>query len=254
MIVLLSPAKRMSFEEPAKFSDCTQPSFLQKSEELVEKLKTLKPEEIKELMGVSDKIAVLNYERFQSFQPPFSLENAKQAAYAFQGDTYIGLDFDSFSNQEVKRAQKTIRILSGLYGWLSPLDLIQPYRLEMGTSFQVDKKHSNLYSFWKEELTEALHSTAKKTELIVNCASNEYSKAVDLKSFSDQVVTPVFKEKNKGAYKVIGLMSKKARGAMASYIVKENIKDLEGLKKFSANRYKFSSKDSTDSELVFLEK
>lgn len=250
MLVVVSPAKKLNFDQCAPTDNFTIPSFLPKSKKLVSELKKLSGEQIAQLMNLSDNLAQLNYNRYQNFKTPFNLKNAKQAAYAFSGDTYVGLDFNSFNKTEVDYAQKHLRILSGLYGVLKPLDLIQPYRLEMGTKFSA-LGEKNLYAIWKEQVTNALNEELKKEKILVNCASNEYFKAIDTKKLNGQIITPVFLENKNGKLKMISFNAKKARGMMGQFIMKNKISDLKQLKEFDMDNYKFNSKLSNEHEIVF---
>lgn len=250
MKIIISPAKSLDFESKAPTTLHTQPNFLEVSVQLNKKLKTLSREEIATLMKISTDLASLNYERNQNWQLPFSLQNAKQAVYAFTGEVYRGLDINSLSVDKIPFLQDSLRILSGLYGMLKPLDLIQPYRLEMGTKLQVGKAE-NLYKFWGTRLVDALNKEMKDAELLIDLASNEYSKAIPKKSLKNTVITPVFKELKGDTYKVVAVYAKKARGLMTRYIVDNSITGLEGIKGFDAEGYRFSSALSTETELVF---
>lgn len=246
MNIIISPAKSLDYESKPFTSTYTQPQFLSQSKELVSIMKKKKAKELSSLMGISDSLGKLNYERYQKWKPPFTPKNAKQAVFAFNGAVYRGFDFSSYSNKQFELLQERLRIISGLYGILRPLDLIQPYRLEMGTSLP-NKKGKDLYHFWKETVTKSL-----KTNLLVNLASKEYFEAVDLSQFT--VVTPIFKDYNKGSYKVIGLYAKKARGLFANWLIQKNITKLKDMEKFSEKGYVFDKKSSTASALVFLRK
>jgi len=248
MIITLSPAKSLDFNSEPYYSEYSNPRFLNQSKELVEILKKRNASELSKLFGVSDAIAQLNYQRFQSWKLPFNRNNAKQAVFAFNGAVYRGFTFQNYSKKNFEDLQKSVRILSGLYGILKPLDLIQPYRLEMRTKLK-NKKGKNLYDFWKDTITNSLNKESSKT--LVNLASKEYSEVIDQKKLNMKIITPIFKDYNKGSYKVIGLFAKKARGLFANFIVKNNPKNLT---EFSENGYKFDKKSSTDSELVFLRK
>lgn len=253
MITLISPAKSLDFEGPLATKRKTQPEFLAQSEQLISQLKHLAPQDIASLMKLSDKLAQLNYDRFQTFKPPFTPENARQAVLAFRGDVYQGLDADSLSNEDFQYAQKHLRILSGLYGLLKPLDLIQPYRLEMGTRFK-NEAGNNLYDFWGMRLNEQLQKLLKKQDepIIVNLASNEYFKAVKAKKLPHRIITPTFKDFKNGQYKMISFFAKRARGLMTRFIIQNQIDSPEQLKKFNLDGYYFDKKQSTDDELVFL--
>ena len=250
MMVIVSPAKKLDFDTDAPTTEHTTPEFLDTSKKLIKELKTLQADDVSKLMKISKPLGELNFNRFQSFKTPFNLKNAKQAAFAFKGDTYIGLDFESFNKKQIKYSQKHFRILSGLYGMLKPLDLIQPYRLEMGTRFGI-KDSKNLYGVWKETLTSKLNKELSKEEFLVNLASKEYFSAIDFSLLDKEVITPVFKEKKNGVYKIISFNAKRARGLMSQYILKNEIKSIAGLKKFNLDRYKFNSEMSSEKELVF---
>jgi cytoplasmic iron level regulating protein YaaA (DUF328/UPF0246 family) len=250
MLIVVSPAKKLDFETQAPIETFTTPDFLEISNKLIKDLKKLKTDEVSELMKISTNLGELNFTRFQSFKTPFTLKNAKQAAFAFKGDTYIGLDFESFSKKQITYSQKHFRILSGLYGLLRPLDLIQPYRLEMGTKFGIEGA-TNLYAVWKQTLTKKMNEELKKEKVLINLASKEYFSAIDLNSLNAEVLTPIFKEKKNGVYKIISFNAKRARGLMSQYILKNEIKDIEGVKKFDLDRYKFNKTMSNESELVF---
>ncbi|MFT5709471.1 MAG: cytoplasmic iron level regulating protein YaaA (DUF328/UPF0246 family) [Halioglobus sp.] len=252
MITVISPAKTLDFELPGTTRKFSSPEFLQRSGELVEDARAMSPEEIRALMGVSDNIAQLNHRRFMNWSAPFDLNNAKQAIFAFQGDVYTGLEAETLSVKQLNYAQKHLRILSGLYGLLRPLDLMQPYRLEMGLKFS-NRGGANLYHFWGDQISEALNAQLKKLkqDVLVNLASNEYFKAVRPKNLNAEVITPIFKDLKSGKYKVISFYAKKARGEMARYIIENEIEAPEGLKKFNNNGYKYSKAESTARELVF---
>ena len=250
MIVLISPAKKLDFETPITHSEQTSPEFLEKTNVLASELKKLGADEVGRLMKLSSKLSELNFSRFQSFKKAYNPDTSKQAAFAFNGDTYTGLDINSFTKAQLKDAQKKIRILSGLYGILKPLDLIQPYRLEMGTKFKFSN-FKNLYDYWGEDVTKLLNQEVKKDSVIINCASNEYFGVINQKNLKSKIITPVFKEKKNGEYKVIGFNAKRARGMMAAFIVKNNIANPIDLKKFDLDGYKFNSKLSSAEQPTF---
>lgn len=251
MKIIISPAKSLDFETKVPTSLHTQPVFLEQSQKLNKKLRTLSRKKIGELMGISPALAQLNYERNQNWEPPFTLDNAKQAVYAFTGDVYRGLDVVSLKEERLPVLQDKLRILSGLYGLLKPLDLIQPYRLEMGKKLKVGRKE-NLYKFWGDTLAKALNDEMTDGDILINLASSEYFKAVPTKALKVPMITPVFKDLKNGQYKTIMTFAKKARGFMARYIVDNNINDLEDLKGFNTEGYGFSEAMSTDAELVFI--
>ncbi len=239
MKIVISPAKSLDFESKLPTSKYTQPSFLEQSEKLNKVLKKKKPKDLSDLMHISDKLAQLNWQRNQDFHTPFTPENARPAVFAFSGDVYQGLDAYSITADKLGQLQETLRILSGLYGVLKPLDLIQPYRLEMGTQLKVGRK-KNLYEFWKSELTSYLNSELKDDELFVNLASNEYFSAVDEKALKVPVITPVFKDWKNDKLKIVSFYAKKARGSMVRYIVDTNAQTLDDIKCFDKDGYEFS--------------
>ncbi len=250
MLVVVSPAKKLDFQTPTDLTEYEGPLFLDKSKELVKELKKKTRPELQKLMGISESLADLNVKRFNSFKTPFSTSNAKQAGLAFQGDTYQGLEFHTFNKTQRSYAQKHLRILSGLYGVLRPLDLMQAYRLEMGTKFGI-KGQKDLYQFWRETITQRLNEDLKGTKALVNCASNEYFKAVDTKSLNAPVITPIFKEEKNGKLKIISFNAKRARGMMAKFIIENKIKEPEGLKDFCEDNYKFDPKLSDEYNFTF---
>lgn len=250
MKIIISPAKSLNFEDKAPTNLYTQPQFLEQSEKLNKKLKTLSAKQLSELMKISDNLGKLNYERNQEWQHPFSLNNAKQAVFCFTGEVYRGLDITSLPEDKISVLQEKLRILSGLYGILKPLDLIQPYRLEMGTKLGVGKS-DNLYQFWGDNLATSLNNEMKKDELFVNLASVEYSKAIPKKALKAPMITPVFKELKGDTYKVIAVYAKKARGLMVRYIIDNNVETIDDLKGFNVDGYGFSENSSTKKELVF---
>ena len=220
---------------------------------LVDDARTLAPDDIRSLMGVSEAIASLNYERFMNWAPESTIANAKQAILAFKGDVYTGLEAETMSTKDLEFAQVHLRILSGLYGLLRPLDLMQPYRLEMGLKFS-NQRGKNLYEFWGERITDAINAdlASASTETLVNLASNEYFKAVKIKSLNADIITPQFKDLRNGQYKMISFFAKKARGVMARYIIDNQLTDPEQLKSFTASGYYFSAEQSSGNNLVFL--
>ena len=252
MITLLSPSKKLNFEPQNMVDNYTQCEFIKSAEILANKAKDLTESDLKELMDISDKLAQLNRERFDRWSLPFNSSNAKQAILAFDGGVYSGLRANTFSNKDFGFAQDHLRILSGLYGILKPLDLIQPYRLEMGVSFQ-NPKGKNLYDFWKQSITDNLNDTLAKhpSPVIVNCASIEYFSAIDLSKLKGSILSIVFKEYRNGELKFISFNAKKARGLMTQYIVKNKIDDHTNIKDFNYEDYKFDSKLSEDSKFVF---
>ncbi len=250
MKIIISPAKSLDFESKAPTSLYTQPQFLSESKKLSKKLKTLSKNKIGDLMKISDALASLNYERNQVWETPFTPENAKQAIYSFTGEVFRGIDVHSLSEEKIPVLQDRLRILSGLYGVLKPLDLIQPYRLEMGTRLKVGKTE-NLYKFWGDTLAIKLNEELSDDELFVNLASSEYFKAVNQKVLKVPMITPVFKELKNGDYKIVMTFAKRARGLMTRYLLENNITTLEGLKSFNIERYRFSTALSSKTDLVF---
>ncbi|BFM18659.1 peroxide stress protein YaaA [Maricurvus nonylphenolicus] len=252
MLLVISPAKNLDYETPAKTKQKSEPDFLDDAQELIDELRELAPQDISTLMGISDKLGVLNYDRYQQWSTPFTEDNAKQAVLAFNGDVYTGLDANNFKADEFKFAQKHLRILSGLYGLLKPLDLMQPYRLEMGTKF-TNQRGKDLYQFWGEAITDALNKQLKsvKSDVLVNLASNEYFKSVKPKLLNAEVVTPVFKDWKGDKYKIISFYAKKARGLMAAYIIKNKLTDVEDIKGFDYEGYRFNEGMSSAKEWVF---
>jgi uncharacterized protein len=252
MLVVLSPAKTLDVETPAPIAKFSQPDLLDESQLLIERCRQLSMQDIASLMKVSDKIAGLNVARFAQWHKPFSLNNAKQAVFAFQGDVYTGLQAESLSVETLEYAQTHLRILSGLYGLLKPLDLMQAYRLEMGTKLD-NLRGANLYQFWGALITQSLNKAlqAEGDNLLINLASNEYFKAVKKKELNGQVITPVFKDQKNGQYKVISFYAKKARGLMARYIVEQQVTGLDKLKEFVSDGYYFVESQSSATELVF---
>lgn len=252
MLLLISPAKTLDFESPAPTNEYTQAGFLAESKLLIDELRALSPHAICSLMGVSEKLGLLNYDRFASWKMPFKPGNAKQALYAFQGDVYTGMQADTFSDTDLVFAQRHLRMLSGLYGLLRPLDLIQPYRLEMGTAF-ANARGKNLYEFWGGSITEAINGQLAQLEsdVVINLASQEYFGAVKLKQLKANVVTPVFKDKKNGNYKIISFFAKKARGMMSAYAIQNRITDPEILKQFTVGGYAYNPTLSRAQEWVF---
>lgn len=251
MKIIISPAKSLDFENKATTTLHTQPDFLEQSQKLNKKLRTLSRKKIGDLMSISPALAALNYDRNQNWAPPFTLDNAKQAVFAFTGEVYRGLDVTSLEAEKLPALQDKLRILSGLYGLLKPLDLIQPYRLEMGTRIKVGRR-DNLYKFWDHSLAQALNEEMEGDDLLINLASSEYFKAVPAKALKVPMITPVFKDLKNGQYKTIMTFAKKARGFMVRYILDNNVNSLEELKGFNTEGYGYSEAMSTETELVFI--
>ena len=250
MKIIISPAKSLDFESEVPTSLYTQPRFLEQSNKLAKKLKTLSKNKIGDLMSISEALSQLNYERNQTWETPFTTNNAKQAIYSFTGAVFMGIDVNSLKEEKIPVLQERLRILSGLYGLLKPLDLIQPYRLEMGTRLKLGKTE-NLYKFWDDTLAVSLNEELKKDELLVNLASTEYFKALPKKVLKVPMITPVFKDFKNGEYKTIMTYAKKARGLMVRYIIDNNVNTLEELKGFNIERYRFSEELSSENNLFF---
>lgn len=255
MLLVLSPAKSLDFASPVPTGKFTQPDYLDDSAQLVKTLRKKSPEDLSELMHISAKLGELNFERNLNWQTPFDTTNARQAIYAFTGDVYLGLDVHTLNQKDLAYAQNHLRILSGLYGLLRPLDLMQPYRLEMGTALRLGK-HKNLYEFWGSRLSEGLNAaiSGQRNRVLVNLASNEYFRAVDKKVLDADIISPVFRDYKNGQYKIISFFAKKARGMMAAHIIKNRIDSPAGIREFDVAGYRFSAKDSTDKAPVFLRK
>ncbi|MEP0131309.1 MAG: peroxide stress protein YaaA [Eudoraea sp.] len=252
MKIVLSPAKSLDFERPIPTVKFTQPEFLEQSEKLIKVLVKKNPKSLSKLMSISNDLAELNWERNQKFSLPFTPENARPAIYAFNGDVYQGLDAYSISENKLEKLQDTLRILSGLYGVLKPLDLIQPYRLEMGTKIKIGRK-KNLYDFWKQSVTNFLNDELEDGELFINLASNEYFGAVDEKKLKTNVITPVFKDWKNDKLKVISFFAKKARGSMVRYIVDTDAKTLEDIRGFNLDEYIYSKEHTLrENQPVFI--
>lgn len=253
MLTVLSPAKTLDYETAPITQSATLPRFMDQSALLVEDARGLNPDDIRALMGVSEQIAHLNHERFMNWQSESTSDNAKQAVLAFKGDVYTGLQAETLSEDDLDFAQTRLRILSGLYGLLRPLDLMQPYRLEMGLKF-TNQRGRNLYEFWGEQLTDTLNAdlVSAKTEVLINLASNEYFKAVKPKLLNADIITPQFKDLKNGQYKMISFFAKKARGLMARYIIDNRITEPEALKSFSEAGYYYSDEQSQGDQWVFL--
>ena len=253
MLTVLSPAKTLDYETAPITQSATLPRFMDQSALLVEDARGLDPDGIRALMGVSEQIAHLNHERFMNWQSESNSDNAKQAVLAFKGDVYTGLQAETLSEDDLDFAQTRLRILSGLYGLLRPLDLMQPYRLEMGLKF-ANQRGKNLYEFWGEQLTDTLNAdlVSAKTDVLINLASNEYFKAVKPKLLNADIITPQFKDLKNGQYKMISFFAKKARGVMARYIIDNRITEPEALKSFSEAGYYYSDAQSQGDQWIFL--
>ncbi|MGB2108971.1 peroxide stress protein YaaA [uncultured Marinobacter sp.] len=252
MLMIISPAKTLDYESPLATETYTQPDYLDDACELIDQLKDLEPHQVSNLMSISDKLGQLNAERFRTWHTPFTPDNARQAILAFKGDVYTGLDAESFSEDDFAFAQQHLRMLSGLYGLLKPLDLMQPYRLEMGTKFE-NKRGKDLYAFWGSKLTKALNELlAADDKVLVNLASNEYFKSVQKKDIDGRLVTPQFKDWKNGQYKMISFYAKKARGLMCRYAIQNRITQADDLKGFNLEGYYFSEEQSDNNNWVFL--
>ncbi|MRT40908.1 peroxide stress protein YaaA [Enterobacteriaceae bacterium RIT702] len=252
MLMVISPAKTLDYESPLATQRFTQPALLEKSHQLIDVARDLSPSQISSLMGISDKLAHLNADRFNQWQPPFSLENARQAILAFKGDVYTGLQAETFSDNDFDFAQQHLRMLSGLYGLLRPLDLMQPYRLEMGIKL-ANPAAKDLYGFWGDLLTEKLNEAIAEQgdDVLINLASDEYFKAIKPKKLNAQLIKPVFLDEKNGKFKVISFYAKKARGLMSRYVIQNRLTKPAQLKKFDVDGYFFDSAESKDNELVF---
>lgn len=253
MKIVISPAKSLDFESDLPTQKFTDATFLKEAQQINSKLKKLSPKKIGGLMKISEKLSELNWQRNQDWKLPFNSENARPAVYAFNGDVYSGLDAYTLKDADLDELQNSLRILSGLYGILKPLDLIQPYRLEMGTKFSVGRA-KNLPTYWKKKITEVLNDELQEGELFVNLASNEYFTAVDVKQLRVSVITPIFKDWKNDKLKVISFFAKKARGLMVRYIIDTNAKTIEDLKGFNYEGYAFSEAHSNvgKNEFVFV--
>lgn len=252
MLILLSPAKTLDFDTPPVTKKATQPAFLERSAELVDVLKQYSPHDLGKLMKLSPALSELNVQRFHDWQLPFSPANAKAAVLAFKGDVYTGLQAELLSEDQLLFAQEHVRILSGLYGVLKPLDLIQPYRLEMGTKL-ANPRGKDLYTYWGEDITAALNADLKQEpqNVVINLASNEYFGAVKPKQLHARLVTPVFKDEKNGQYKIISFYAKKARGLMTRWIIEQGLTDESRLYEFNVAGYRFCAEESHGDTLVF---
>ncbi|WPP00748.1 peroxide stress protein YaaA [Pseudomonas sp. HR96] len=253
MLMVISPAKTLDFETPPTTARHTQPQYLDDSQVLIEQLRELSPQQIGELMHLSDKLAGLNAARFGSWQQPFTPSNAKPALLAFKGDVYTGLQAETFTEKQLDYAQKHLRMLSGLYGLLRPLDLMQPYRLEMGTKM-ANPRGKDLYAFWGERISQWLNQALAEQgdDLLLNLASNEYFSAVKRPALNARVIDVDFRDLKNGQYKIISFYAKKARGMMSRFVITERIKSIKGLQGFDAHGYYFSKEQSSTTKLVFL--
>ncbi|QOL27044.1 peroxide stress protein YaaA [Thalassotalea sp. LPB0316] len=255
MLFVVSPAKNLDYESPLATEQYSQPELLEHAQELVERCVKLTPADLSSLMGISDKLAGLNAARFGEWQQPFTPENARPAVLAFNGDVYTGLDAATLSEDDFNYAQQHMRILSGLYGILKPLDLMQAYRLEMGTKLDNDRG-KNLYEFWGDIITNQLNDAiaSQGDDLLINLASNEYFKSVKKKQLKATVITPAFKDWKNGQYKMISFFAKKARGLMARYIIENRVSSLDALKAFNYGGYTYNEALSKNNDWVFTRK
>ncbi|MBN0988574.1 peroxide stress protein YaaA [Amphritea pacifica] len=255
MLLVISPAKNLDYDTPATTGRYTQPQHLDHAEQLIQTLRDYSVQDIAELMKLSDKLSALNVARYESWSQPFTPENAKQAVLAFNGDVYSGLNAEDFSEAELEFTQQHLRILSGLYGVLKPLDLMQPYRLEMGTKL-ANSRGKDLYGFWGNIVTDDLNQTLAESDqpVLINLASNEYFKSVKPKALNARIITPVFKDWKNGQYKIISFFAKKARGLMCRYAIKNQISDAEQLKNFDLAGYQYDDSLSNGDTWVFTRK
>ena len=248
MLVVVSPAKKLDFDNPTNIDKFSQPAFLTEASELCKIAKTKTAGDLKSMMGISDKLAELNVQRFKDFSTPFDLSNAKQAIFAFNGDTYTGLDAGSLTEKDLDYAQDHFRILSGMYGVLRPLDLMQAYRLEMGIKLS-NPKGEDLYDFWGDKIAKNLDG--ENQTAIINCASNEYFKSIDKSTLKTPIIETVFKEVKDGKAKIVSFSAKRARGMMARFIIQNKIEKPAGLKDFDSTGYKYQPSESNDNTFVF---
>lgn len=253
MLLLISPAKKLDYDSPVRTTLHTQPMFTDQAQELIDILKPKTTDEIASLMKLSDALSQLNWQRFQEWQPSFTLDNSRQSILAFNGDVYEGINASSLSDEKLQWAQEHLLILSGLYGVLRPLDLMQPYRLEMGTRLQ-NNIGKNLYEFWGTTIADYINDNTDASSPIINLASNEYFKSVDLKVLKNKVIECVFQDYRNGAYKIISFNAKRARGFMARYIIDNACTQPEQLKDFNDMGYEYSAAESTDNKMVFRRK
>ncbi|MGY5851784.1 peroxide stress protein YaaA [Salegentibacter sp. F14] len=252
MKIVVSPAKSLDYDSKLPTTRGTQPKFVDTAVKINRKLSRLSKKELSELMNISDKLADLNYNRYHEFEEEHNKENSRPAVYAFAGDVYTGIDAYSIPTDKLDRLQDSLRILSGMYGILRPLDLIQPYRLEMGTEIGIARK-TNLYEVWRNKITDYLNNEIQSDELFLNLASKEYFKAVDTKELKAEVVSPIFKDLKNGKLKIISFFAKQARGAMVRYIIDKEVKTLDEIKGFDYMGYHFSQDETRkDNEPVFV--
>jgi len=249
-LIILSPAKRLDFEKKINIKKETQPIFINESQDLINTLKSLQKSDISSLMNLSQDLTDLNFNRYKDWDINHTLKNSNPAVNCFQGDVYKELKVDEFSQNDLKYLQNHVRILSGLYGILKPFDLMQPYRLEMGTKLK-STKGDNLYQFWGDKINRSLQHDLKGKSHLINLSSNEYYKSIICKKINKEIISPIFLDQKKGKYKVVSFFAKRARGAMTNYIIKNQVEDIDVLKKFNGLGYKFNFNKSTDTDLVF---
>ncbi|MCH9753643.1 MAG: peroxide stress protein YaaA [Alphaproteobacteria bacterium] len=252
MLLITSPSKTQDFSE-VKLENLvlSKPEMIDQIREIISVMKNQNKSDLSKLMKISEKLAELNFVRYQEFVRDFTSKNSKPSIFAFKGDVYSGIEVDKYKKEDFEFAQKHLLILSGLYGLLRPLDCIQPYRLEMGTKINI-KEHKDLYEFWGNKITDMINKKAEENDIILNLASNEYSKAIKLEILKCKMVDVVFKENRNGSYKVIGLFAKRARGKMINYIIRNKIQSQDEIKKFNIDGYKFNQDLSDQSHLVFV--
>jgi uncharacterized protein len=252
MLIVISPAKTLDYETPPITRTHTKPRFLKDSQRLIENLRSYSALDLAELMKLSMKLAELNFERYHAWKTPFSMKNAKQAVLAMKGDVYTGLDAETMDEESLGFAQEHLRILSGLYGVLKPLDLMQPYRLEMGTKLP-NEAGKDLYAFWGETITQAINKDLKAQgdDVLINLASNEYYKSIKPKQVEGRIITPQFKERKKGGFQMIGVFAKRARGLMSRYIIDKRLEEPEALKRFKVGGYAYNKELSKGDQWVF---
>jgi len=255
VLIVVSPAKSLDYESPLPTKKSSQPRMLDQSAELVDIMRQKSPADLAELMSISPELAELNFERFQDWNTPFTKKTARPAVLAFAGDVYMGLDAPSFGERDFTHAQKVFRILSGLYGVLRPLDLMMPYRLEMGSKV-ANERGNDLYAFWRDDITKTLAADLEGSpgpDVLVNLASNEYFGAVDPQGLGARIISPVFLDsKDGGPHKIVSFFAKKARGAMSRYLITERVKTLKGLTEFDGLGYRYDTEQSTPDSPVFL--
>ena len=253
MLIIISPAKTQDYTPLTRPVAHTVPLYVKESEQLVAELRKKKPAALSSLMDISENLTELNYNRFQQWQPHFTPDNAKQALFAFKGDVYTGIPVEEYSDEDLSYAQDHLRILSGLYGLLRPLDLMQPYRLEMKIKLK-NKRGADLYKFWDKQLTEGLNSVLQLQQdpALINLASNEYFKALQPKQIKGRIITPLFKEFKNGKYSTVALFAKRARGMMTDYILRNRLENPEDIKGFAQEGYSYSEPQSKGNEWVFV--